>query len=280
MDLKLGYSPCPNDTFIFYALVHQKIDTRGLTFSVTLGDVEELNTLALSGELHITKISYHAFLQVLDTYILLDSGGALGHDCGPLLISKKALSRDDLEGALVAIPGRHTTANFLLDFFHSTELHKRETIFHNIEELVLQGEVDAGVIIHENRFTYADHGLALIQDLGKHWEETTEHPIPLGGIVAKKSIPTEVANTVNDLIKRSIEYAYCNEEETMEYVAQYAQEMSPEVMKKHIDLYVNEYSLSLGQKGRKAVETFYLEALKQGKTKNVNPGSLFLRPTN
>ena len=189
MKISLGYSPCPNDTFIFDALVHGRIDCEGLEFDVHLGDVEELNRLAFAGKLDMTKLSYHAFAYLTDAYRLLPAGSALGHNCGPLLIAREPLDAASLSDAPVAIPGRYTTANFLLSLAYPHLRNKQEVLFSDIESGVASGRYRAGLIIHENRFTYADHGLVKLRDLGEYWEETTGFPIPLGGIVLRRTFP-------------------------------------------------------------------------------------------
>ena len=269
MDISIGFSPCPNDTYIFYAMVHGKIDTRGYNFIPYMADVEELNQMARSYKLPITKISFNAYLDLTDRYLLLDSGGALGEGCGPLLISKRPLSLEDLEDNTIAIPGEKTTANFLLDYSISVPVQKKIYLFSEIEDAVLSQEVDAGVIIHENRFTYQEKGLHCIQDLGTYWEGTTNSPIPLGGIIADRSLDPALLPHLSTIIRQSIEYADAHGEEVMQYVEQYAQEMDHEVMLQHIGLYVNHYSKSLGSGGRRAVETLFREALRSGRIEDI-----------
>lgn len=264
MTLSLGYSPCPNDCFIFDALIHKKIDTEGLDFSVQLGDVETLNRKALAGELDITKLSFHAYAYAMEHYILLRSGSALGFNCGPLLISKKAISRPEEEIKTVAIPGKMTTANFLLSLAYPGIAHKTEYVFSDIENAVLTGEVDAGLIIHENRFTYEAKGLKKVRDLGEYWESLIHAPIPLGGIVIKRQLDPALRQQVNRLIRKSVEFAFANPESSMPYVTAHAQEMSAEVMKKHIALYVNDFSIDLGGSGTHAVELMFEKAKASG----------------
>lgn len=253
MHFSLAFSPCPNDTFIFDALVNQKIDTKGYTFSVHLEDVQTLNEWAIEGKMDFTKISYGVFNQVQSNYQLLNSGSALGKGVGPLLISKPNVDRFDNRMS-VAIPGENTTAHLLFSLAYPQSNNKTFKIFHEIEDAVLSGQVDTGVIIHENRFTYQDKGLKLLMDLGSHWENTQHVPIPLGGIIAKKTIDPLIINQVDQLIKKSIEYAFSNYPFIAPYVKEHSQEMSEEVMRKHIDLYVNNFSLDLGIEGRRAVE--------------------------
>ncbi len=260
MELRLGFSTCPNDTFIFDALVHHKIDTEGLNFEILLADVEELNKAAFEHQIDITKLSYHAYAYVSNNYTLLDSGSALGNNNGPLLISKFKIYPDEIDDLNIAIPGKYTTANLLLSIAYPNALYKKEYLFSDIEEAVLSNEVDAGLIIHENRFTYESKGLLKIMDLGEFWEDKTNLPIPLGGIVVNKKLAMDIQLKINRLIRKSIEYAYENPESSLGFIKQYAQEMNPEVMRKHIALYVNEYSLDLGEKGKSAIAILYKEA--------------------
>jgi 1,4-dihydroxy-6-naphthoate synthase len=264
MKLSLGFSPCPNDTFIFDAMIHQKIDTEGLEFEVVMEDVEQLNQKAFTESLDITKLSYHAFAYVLDKYVLLQSGSALGNNCGPLLIAKKALSETEIETAKIAIPGKYTTANFLLSLAFPKNTNKIEILFSEIEDAVLNEKVDAGLIIHENRFTYEAKGLIKLIDLGEFWETTTRLPIPLGGIVVKRDIPFSVQQKIDRVLKRSVQFALNNPDQTLDFVSQFAQEMDPKVMFQHIDLYVNDYTINLGNKGKKAIHELFEKANKKG----------------
>jgi 1,4-dihydroxy-6-naphthoate synthase len=255
MTFTLGFSPCPNDTFIFDALVNKKIDTEGLDFEVRLEDVETLNQWALRGKLDISKISYGVLPLVLKNYALLDAGGAVGKGVGPLLIAKKPIPTEQVPSCKVAIPGQRTTANLLFSLAFPEARNKEFLVFSAIEDAVLNGQVDCGVIIHENRFTYQQRGLVKLMDLGEFWEATTGAPIPLGGIILRKDLGTERQEKINRLIRKSLEYAFSNYPVLPEYVRQHAQEMDEKVMRQHIDLYVNDYSLSLGAEGQKAVET-------------------------
>ena len=263
--ITLGFSPCPNDCFIFDALVHNKIDTEGLTFKVELHDVETLNKKALNNELDVTKLSFHAYGHALNNYILLRAGSALGFNCGPLLITRHAkLSRSESsvlnDNSKIAIPGKLTTANFLLSLAYPNLKNKIEYVFSDIENAILSGEVDAGLIIHENRFTYEQKGLKKIIDLGEYWESLIHAPIPLGGIVIKRSFDAELQQKVNRLIRKSVEYAFANPESSKAYVKEHAQEMSEEVMQKHINLYVNSFSIDLGEIGINAIKLLFNKA--------------------
>ncbi|MDB5120722.1 MAG: mqnD [Sphingobacteriales bacterium] len=342
--LTLGFSPCPNDTFIFDALIHHKIDTEGLQFEVLFEDVETLNQKALRGELDITKLSYHAYAYVIENYVLLDAGSALGFGVGPLLVSGRKYhvsSNEEVEGLKlkvegqssnapttkskeveslklkvesevssaptthnsqpttyshelsaisyqplsnlndpqhttdnsqhkipisqlkIGIPGKYTTANFLLSLAFPDAKNKVEMVFSDIEKSLLEGSIDLGLIIHENRFTYQDKGLHKIIDLGEFWEKLTGCAIPLGGIMIKRSLPDEIKHKVNRIIRRSVEFAFENPKSGIDFISAHSQEMSEEVMYKHIELYVNKYSIDLGTEGRKAVTTLFDEAIKR-----------------
>jgi len=253
MKLTLGFSTCPNDTFIFDALVNGKIDTGDLEFIPVLADVEELNSRAREGELDISKLSYHAYGHVSSDYKVLDAGSALGWGNGPLVVSKRRIYPDEIPYARIAIPGEMTTANFLFGIAFPEAMDKRAYLFSDIEEVVLSDEADVGVLIHEYRFTYADRGLGLIMDLGEFWEETTDMPIPLGGIMVNRRIPEEKQKLVENLIHESLLYARKNPGSALEYMKKYAQDMREEIMLQHVETFVNDYSLSLRSEGREAV---------------------------
>ncbi len=252
MTFSIGFSPCPNDTFIFDALVHQKIDTEGLIFEPVLEDVQTLNQWAIEGKLPITKLSYGVLPLVVKQYELLNSGSALGVGVGPLLISHQENIGKNIQNCKVAIPGENTTAHLLFSLKYPSFSNKVFLRYDEIEDFVQQG-LGLGVIIHENRFTYEAKGLKKVLDLGDHWEQQTKVPIPLGGIVIKKEIPAEVKKRVDKLIRKSIEFSFAHYPGLSGYIKEHAQEMSEDVMRKHIDLYVNQYSLDLGENGRKAV---------------------------
>ena len=252
----LGFSPCPNDTFIFDALVNHKIDTGDFKFSVQLEDVETLNEMALNGKLDFTKISYGVLPMISKNYKVLNSGSALGKGVGPLLISKAPVDFDEVENYTIAIPGENTTAHLLFSLAFPKAKNKIFKRYDEIEKAVLESEKVLGVIIHENRFTYMDKGLHKIVDLGNYWEEKTGLPIPLGGIVGKRNLDASILKRVDALIKKSIEYAFSNYPLITDYVKEHSQEMEPEVMKKHIDLYVNKFSINLGKEGKNAIQQF------------------------
>lgn len=265
--LSLGFSPCPNDCFVFDAMLHGKIDTEGLEFEVFMDDVETLNQKAFRGELDITKLSYHAYAHLTKKYQLLNAGSALGNGCGPLLISKNgdfSNLKSQVSDLVIAIPGKYTTANFLLSLAFPEAKNKVEMIFSEIENAVLEGKVDAGLIIHENRFTYEQKGLKKIIDLGEYWETLTNAPIPLGGIVIKRTISDELKKKVDRILRKSVEFAFANPKSSLNFVKANAQEMSEEVMYKHIDLYVNKYSVDLGADGKRAVKLLFDKAQELG----------------
>ena len=266
MTLSLGFSPCPNDCFMFDAMVHRRIDLEGLDFDVRMADIEALNSAAFAGDVDITKLSFHAYAYCADDYVLLDAGSALGRNCGPLLISQRPIAPEEVAAGdvRIAIPGKYTTANFLLSLAFPRATDKSECLFSDIEWGVLDGRFDAGLIIHENRFTYADRGLKKIIDLGEFWESETGAAIPLGGIVISRRLPADVRQRVNRVMRRSVEYAFANRDASLPFVRANAQAMSDEVMYKHIDLYVNEYSVDLGVDGRRAVEVLFERARNSG----------------
>ena len=287
MKLSLGFSPCPNDTFIFDAMIHQKIDTEGLSFDVVFDDVETLNQKAFRAELDITKLSFHAYAYLTEQYVLLNAGSALGFGVGPLLICENEdyISTDSLQNLRpqtsdlkpptsdlqlqtsdlrIGIPGKYTTANFLLSLALPEAKNKIEMKFFEIESALLNHQIDMGVIIHENRFTYQEKGLKKIIDLGEFWEDLTQGPIPLGGIMVKRGLPENVKQKINRIIKRSVQYAFDHPESGMDFICSLSQEMSKEVINKHIELYVNKFSIDLGEVGRNAVQTFFEQAHKLG----------------
>lgn len=262
--LHIGFSSCPNDTFIFDPLVNKRIDTKGMDFQVHIADVEELNRMALKAELDVTKISYYGYTFIADNYVLLDAGSALGRNNGPLLVSKHKIYPDELADIRIAIPGEHTTANLLLSIAFPEAKQKKSYLFSDIESVVLDEEMDAGLLIHENRFTYEQRGLQKIVDFGEYWEDTMRSPIPLGGIAIKRSLDAKLKLNFNEVLGKSVAYAFEHPKEAYPYIRKYAQEMDEEVMYKHIDLYVNEYTRNLGKQGRTAIQTLYKKASEQG----------------
>ena len=255
MRITLGFSPCPNDTFIFDALVNNKIDTGGLVFDTVLEDVQTLNKWAVEGKLDASKISYGVLPLITTQYAVLYAGGALGKGVGPLLISKQPLlPSDNIDQKSVAVPGKNTTAHMLFSWAYPRATNKQFMVFSDIELAVISGKADLGVIIHENRFTYQQKGLHKVIDLGEYWERQTQCPIPLGGIVIKRSFDNSLQQKIDALIKQSVEYAFSNYPALPAYVKQHAQEMQESVMRQHIDLYVNNYSIDIATAGRAAVE--------------------------
>ncbi|MDB4947544.1 MAG: mqnD [Gemmatimonadetes bacterium] len=262
--LTLGYSPCPNDTFIFDALVHGRVAAEGLRFSERLEDVETLNLLARDGVLDVSKVSYGALPYLLDEYVLLRSGGALGRGCGPLLVSRAPLDPAALATARIAIPGRLTTAHLLLRLFAPHAGRTEERVYSDIMPAVERGEVDAGLIIHESRFTYPQHGLVKVVDLGEWWESTTRLPIPLGGILARRSLGADALRTLEAAVRASVEHAFAHPDDSREYVRAHAQEMDDAVTRQHIDLYVNHFSADLGTDGQAAVAELFRRSREAG----------------
>ena len=262
--LTIGYSPCPNDTFIFYALIRGKVRIPGIEFREQLEDVETLNRMALDGRLDITKISYHALGFLREHYALLRSGGALGRGCGPLIVAKAGTSLSDLKRGVVAIPGKLTTAYLLLRLYDPSLTNITVISFDRIMNAVSGGYATAGLIIHESRFTYPQYNLEKLLDLGEWWETYSGLPIPLGGILGKRTLGKDILLEVESAIRKSLLYAQQHPDEVLDYCRQHSQEMDESVMRSHIDLYVNEYSLDLGQVGMNAVRKLFAEAEGRG----------------
>ncbi len=275
MKLTLGFSPCPNDTFIFDAMVNGKIDTKGIEFDFVMEDVETLNIWATEGKLDITKLSYNTFIHTVGNYALLHSGSALGVGVGPLLVAMKPYDAHEINNLRIAIPGAKTTANLLLTLAYPKATHKTEVIFSDIEAAVVNGLYDAGLIIHESRFTYQQKGLVKLLDLGDWWEQSTGAAIPLGGIVARRSLGADLCATVDSIIKESLQYSWQRYPALAPFVTANAQEMEEEVMRKHIQLYVNDYTADLGETGRNAINTLFAKAAEAGLLKEGMPASIF-----
>lgn len=259
----LAYSTCPNDTFIFHAMVSNSIDTEGYIFSPYLADVEDLNQAAFEKRFHITKLSAHAYLKIRDTYTLLDSGAALGYGVGPLIVTKKEINNP--ASMKIAVPGVNTTAFLLLRLWNPeiTDIHVER--FDRIMPAVEKGHYDAGLIIHEGRFVYPQHGLVKLIDLGQWWEETTQSPIPLGCIALRKDENWQnEAPAISRIIRRSLEYARSNPGASANYIKSHAQELEGPVIEDHINLYVNDFSLSLGEEGHRAMNLLESMALERG----------------
>ncbi len=269
MRLNLAYSPCPNDTFAFHAMVHSLVDCEGLTFDVSLMDIETLNKSSAEGIYDICKLSYHAYCHLADKYIMLRAGGALGFNNGPLLVAKKgsplflengAINLELLSRSVTAIPGEKTTAALLLKIFFPEIKKSDPLVFSEIEDAVLTGRYSSGVLIHESRFTYCEKGLSKIADLGDLWYKRFSLPIPLGGIAIRRSIDSQTQQRVNRILKRSIEFAFENPHISVEYTRCHAREMAVNVLQKHIKLFVNQYSVDISEEGERAVETLYRSA--------------------
>lgn len=262
--IRLAISPCPNDTFIFDAIVHHRIDLEGMVFSFQFLDVETLNQMALAGNADLIKVSFFTYLMLQENFVLLDSGSAMGFGNGPLLISKKEYTIENLANLRVAVPGQYTTAHMLFRIAVPKVGEKQFMIFSEIEDAILTDKVDAGVIIHENRFTYAQRGLKKIIDLGEYWEKITGSPIPLGGIIARKGLGYDMINKLNRIMYRSVEFALKHPDVAMPFVREHAREMDEEVMRKHIGLYVNDLTLSLGTTGKVALSKLQKVAGEKG----------------
>lgn len=273
MELSLAFSPCPNDTFAFHALINSLVDMEGLTFRTEMADVEELNRRAAQGRYDVCKLSYHAFFTIADQYAMLRSGSALGFNNGPLLVKKKNTGKTLPPNPLIAIPGIHTTAALLLATAYREYNRLRPMLFSDIEKAILDEEVDAGVLIHEGRFTYGEKGLELIKDLGEFWQETFNSPIPLGGIAVKRELQKSgLAQKINRVLKRSISYAYEHPGDSREFITENAREISAEVQQEHIRLFVNDFTLDIGDKGEKAVHVLYDQYLALA-GRNKTPGT-------
>ena len=276
MKLKLGFSTCPNDTFIFDAMIHGKVDTEGLSFDVVMEDVEELNIKVMEDSIDISKLSYHAYAYASQNYILLTSGSALGRKNGPLLISRHKIYPDEIDNISVAIPGKYTTANLLFSIEYPDAKNKKEYLFSDIEEAVLSGEADAGVIIHESRFTYEKKGLRKIIDLGEQWESKAGYPIPLGGIVIRRAIDDNISRKVNRVLKRSILFALENPNSGYGFIKQHAQELDDSVIFRHIQLYVNDNTTELSEEAKEGIRYLYKIASEKGVTDPV-PDNIFIK---
>lgn len=275
MKLSLGFSTCPNDTFIFDAMVHGKVDTEGLSFDICMADIEDLNQSAANSATDITKISFFAFAYVASEYQLLNTGSALGNGNGPLLIAKKDYLSDEISDLRIAIPGRLTTANLLFSIFYPEAVRKTEYLFSAIVDAISSGKVEAGIIIHESRFTYQKKGFVKIADLGEKWEETTGYPIPLGGIAVKKYLDKELRQKIERVVRRSVEFALFNRMSSRDFVRLNARELDDYVIDQHINLYVNDYTVDLGSTGRTAIETLLNSAFRSGIIPDV-PDGIFL----
>lgn len=264
MKLNLSFSPCPNDTFMFEALIQKRVNIHGLDFKMHLGDIEELNQQALAGEADITKISFANYPAIANNYELMDSGSALGRNNGPILVSKLKIYPDEVNDLRIAIPGEKTTANLLFSLFYPEAKNKKPFLFSDIEEVVLSGEADAGLIIHETRFTYMEKGLRKISDVGELWEDKTNLPVPLGGIVIKRKLQKQLKLQVQSALRESIKFAFAHPEASLDFTKKHSQTLDETVIRKHIDLYVNQYSIELKNEGRKAITYLLQKGVEQG----------------
>ncbi len=264
MPYSVAFSPCPNDTFMFWAMLHRQVDTHGLAFQVHLKDIEQLNLAATEEAFDVTKISYAQYPKISEAYQLLTSGSALGFGNGPLLISKKKVYPDEIPYLQIAIPGVYTTANMLFTIAYPAASDKKEYLFSDIEEVVLSNEADAGLLIHETRFTYESKGLHKIVDLGEYWENETGLPLPLGAIAVRRDLNPQIKMQLNGILRESVRYALQHPYQPTEFVAQHAQSMDLEVCRRHINLYVNDYSVDLGEKGVHAVNNLFFKGKEAG----------------
>ena len=264
MKLTAACSPCPNDTFMFHDLASGELTLPDRRIEVQLHDVETLNRMALSGTFDVTKISFHTYLLVREQYKLLSVGAALGFGCGPVLVSRGDINTSDIAAAKIAVPGKLTTAHLLLELWEPRITDKLFVRYDNVMEMIASGQVDAGVIIHEGRFVYEQAGLQMIADLGAWWQTQTQLPIPLGGIVARKSLGEKTIADFEALLRRAIENSMANPDATREYVLQHAAEMDSDVLDEHIKTFVNDYSLDMGAEGHAAVEEMRNRALAAG----------------
>lgn len=264
MQLSLGFSPCPNDTFIFNALVNGLLRPAGLTLRSELHDVETLNQMAFKEQLDLTKLSTYAWLKVKDRYRLLSSGGAMGYGCGPVVVASKHLAREDMVSCRIVLPGEWTTAHLLFRLWAPEASQRRFAAYNRIFDTLRAGEADCGVIIHESRFTFESAGFQAVVDLGAWWEEQTGLPIPLGCIAAHKRLPIQIVDQLEGLIRQSIVLADENPDQALPYIRTYAQEMTSQVLRAHIDTFVNEFSLDLGAKGQQAIAALADRAQKAG----------------
>ncbi|MFI3267300.1 MAG: 1,4-dihydroxy-6-naphthoate synthase [Rikenellaceae bacterium] len=256
MRISLNISTCPNDTFMFDALIHKRIDTKGYEFELNMDDIDKLNKEVAKGVVDVSKISYANYPNIVSNYKILKSGGALGSGNGPLLVSRKKIYVDEIPYLKIGIPGEDTSANLLLNFASSTVKEKRVYLFSDISEAILGDEIDAGVLIHEERFSYKDKGLSLVLDLGQYWEDKTGFLVPLGAIVVNRKLEAKIQNDINDLIRESIDFAFKNPQLSYNFVKSNAKELSDDTISKHIKMFVNEYSLDLQQKGKDSVLQF------------------------
>ncbi|GHT13012.1 1,4-dihydroxy-6-naphtoate synthase [Bacteroidia bacterium] len=250
--MRLCFSSCPNDTFVFHALLHNKVDTEGLVFDTHIADIDQLNSMAAAAKADVVKISFAAYPLAMQHYCLLDAGSALGYGNGPLLVAQQG-SQPIAADTKVALPGMHTTAALLMQQAFPQVQHYVPMLFSHISAAVKNVQVDAGVLIHESRFTYAQQGLQLVADLGEWWQTQHHLPIPLGGIAIRRSLPAMQQQAFARVLRRSVDYALQNPTQSTAFVQHYAQELSPQVIEQHIKMFVNHHTQSLGEEGRQAI---------------------------
>ncbi|MFM7244648.1 MAG: 1,4-dihydroxy-6-naphthoate synthase [Planctomycetaceae bacterium] len=262
--IRLGISPCPNDTFAFHGLMTQAVDWRGLDFEIALLDIERLNEGLVGGEFDVCKASFRAALEVADDVEILPSGSALGFGVGPLLLAASAESAPADARQLTLCPGRHTTASLLFELFYAGTSRVEQVVFSEIMPRLSAGTADFGVCIHEGRFTWQRHGLALVEDLGHRWEEAAGCPLPLGGLVASRRLPRETIATVQAVVRDSLRFALATPAAALPTMRAHAQEFDDGVLMRHVDLYVNEWTLDLGTTGARALREFSARAAAAG----------------
>lgn len=271
--IHLGISTCPNDTFAFHGLLERKVDWRGLEFRVELLDVEQLNRRLMAGEFDVAKASFHAAILLSSELGVLPSGSALGFGVGPLLLAARAATRPDdpkrescdgRENPIVLCPGEHTTACLLYKMFYPDCGKIEHVVFSKIMPALQTGGADFGVCIHEGRFTYQQQGLILVEDLGTRWEQQTSTPLPLGGIMARKSLGPSLLRTIQRVIRDSLDYGFAHRNDTLATMRRHAQELNDEVIFSHVNLYVNQWTTELGQVGRQALDALVAQAVVAG----------------
>jgi 1,4-dihydroxy-6-naphthoate synthase len=273
MQLSLAYSPCPNDTFLFYHLVHSNLSSN-FQVKEELHDVEHLNQKAVQAFYDVTKLSFFAFFHVLENYILLNTGSALGRGCGPILVKKQGKKLSSINNKKILVPGLWTTANLLLNLYLQSNFEPIPVRYDLIINKLLNEEYELGVIIHEERFTYEKRGLEKVQDLGEFWEEKTSLPIPLGAIAIKRNLPEEIKAEFELTLRKSLDMAYANPKIPHDYIIKHSQEKDLQVVQNHIDLYVNQYTREIGEDGKQAVIRLLQEAQEVGLVRRTDSNSI------
>ncbi len=269
--IRMGISTCPNDTFAFHALLNRKVDWRGLDFKIELLDIEQLNERLFSNVWDVAKASFHAALLLSNDTVVLPSGSALGFGVGPLLLASKPNQRPQESHQLTLCPGQHTTANLLFNLFYADTTKIEHRVFSEIMPTLQRGEADFGVCIHEGRFTWQEQGLYLVEDLGSRWENETNAPLPLGGILASRNLPQETLSIIQNVISDSLRYGMDHPEEALESMRKYAQEFDDQVLMQHVELYVNQWTLDLGEVGQEALKVLWERANSIGLVNSTSP---------